>query len=60
MKNRNLDLWDKYSKCDKQTVVVVAVLILSAKLCMADGHFSQVEEDEIYGRSWLIKSNWWG
>ena len=47
MKNRNLDLWDKYSKCDKQTVVVVAVLILSAKLCMADGHFSQVEEDEI-------------
>ena len=47
MKNRNLDLWDKYSKCDKQTVVVVAVLILSAKQCMADGHFSQVEEDEI-------------
>jgi hypothetical protein len=44
MKNRNLDLWDKYSKCDKQTVVVVAVLILSAKLCIADGHFSQVEK----------------
>jgi hypothetical protein len=47
MKNRSLDLWDKYSKCDKQTIVIVAVLILSAKLCKADGHFSQVEEDEI-------------
>ena len=47
MKNRTLDLWDKYSKCDKQTIVIVAVLVLSAKLCKADGHFSQVEEDEI-------------
>jgi len=47
MKNRALDLWDKYSKCDKQTIVIVAVLVLSAKLCKADGHFSQVEEDEI-------------
>ena len=43
MKNRTLDLWDKYSKCDKQTIVIVAVLVLSAKLCKADGHFSQVE-----------------
>ena len=42
MKNRTLDLWDKYSKCDKQTIVIVAVLVLSAKLCKADGHFSQV------------------
>ena len=47
MKNRTLDLWDKYSKCDKQTIVIVAVLVLSAKLCKADGHFSQIEEDEI-------------
>ena len=47
MKNRTLDLWDKYSKCNKQTIVIVAVLVLSAKLCIADGHFSQVEEDEI-------------
>ena len=47
MKNRTLDLWDKYSKCDKQTIVIVAVLVLSAKLCKADGQFSQVEEDEI-------------
>ena len=63
MKNRTLDLWDKYSKCDKQTIVIVAVLILSAKLCKADGHFSQVEEDEIlkviphetYQRSMLLQ-----
>ena len=47
MKNRTLDLWDKYSKCDKQTIVIVAVLVLSAKLCKADGHFSKIEEDEI-------------
>ena len=47
MKNRALYLWDKYSKCDKQTIVIVAVLVLSDKLCKADGHFSQVEEDEI-------------
>ena len=47
MKNRTLDLWDKYSKCDKQTIVIVAVLGLSAKLCKADGHFSKIEEDEI-------------
>ena len=40
-------LWDKYSRADKQTIVIIAVLILSAKLCIADGHFSQVEEDEI-------------
>lgn len=63
MKNRVLDLWDKYSKCDKQTIVIVAVLVLSAKLCKADGHFSQVEEDEIlkiiphesYQRTMLIE-----
>ena len=63
MKNRALDLWDKYSKCDKQTIVIVAVLVLSAKLCKADGHFSQVEEDEIlkiiphesYQRSMLLE-----
>ena len=63
MKNRILDLWDKYSKCDKQTIVIVAVLVLSAKLCKADGHFSQVEEDEIlkiiphesYQRTMLIE-----
>ena len=40
-------LWDKYRKTDKQTIVIIGVLILSAKLCKADGHFSAVEEDEI-------------
>ena len=40
-------IWDKYSKADKQTIVIIAVLVLSAKLCKADGQFSQVEEEEI-------------
>ena len=40
-------IWDKYRKADKQTIVIIAVLVLSAKLCKADGHFSQVEEEEI-------------
>ena len=40
-------LWDKYRKTDKQTIVIIGVLILSAKLCKADGHFSKIEEDEI-------------
>jgi len=41
------DIWDKYRKADKQTIVIIGVLILSAKLCKADGHFSKIEEDEI-------------
>ena len=40
-------LLDKYRKTDKQTIVIIGVLILSAKLCKADGHFSAIEEDEI-------------
>lgn len=41
------DIWDKYRKADKQTIVIIGVLILSAKLCKADGHFSKIEEEEI-------------
>jgi len=41
------DVWDKYRKADKQTIVIIGVLILSAKLCKADGNFSLVEEEEI-------------
>lgn len=40
-------LWDKYRKESKQTIVIVGVLILSAKLCRADGHFSEIEKEEI-------------
>ena len=31
----------------KQTICIIGVLILSAKLCKADGHFSAKEEEEI-------------
>ena len=42
-----IDLWDKYRNESKQTVCIIGVLILSAKLCKADGHFSIQEEEEI-------------
>ena len=40
-------MWDKYRHESKQTICVIGVLILSAKLCRADGHFSEKEEEEI-------------
>lgn len=42
-----INLWDKYRNESKQTVCIIGVLILSAKLCKADGHFSIQEEEEI-------------
>ena len=38
-------MWDKYRHETKQTICVIGVLILSAKLCRADGHFSEREEE---------------
>lgn len=40
-------MWDKYRHESKQTICIIGVLILSAKLCRADGHFSEKEEEEI-------------
>ena len=40
-------MWDEYRNETDQTITVVGVLILSAKLCVADGHFSIREEEEI-------------
>ena len=42
-----IDLWEKYHYESKETICVIGVLILSAKLCRADGHFSEKEEKEI-------------
>ena len=42
-----IDLWDKYRNESKQTICIIGVLILAAKLCQADGHFSDREETEI-------------
>ena len=41
------DLWEKYHYETKQTICVIGVLILTTKLCQADGHFSEREENEI-------------
>ena len=38
---------DKYRHESKQTICVIGVLVLSVKLCKADGHFSIHEEEEI-------------
>ena len=40
-------MFDKYRHESKQTLCVIGVLVLSAKLCKADGHFSIHEEEEI-------------
>ena len=40
-------IWEKYRKESQQTICVVGVLILAAKLCKNDGHFNIQEEEEI-------------
>ena len=40
-------LWEKYRHESKQTICIIGVLILAAKLCKADGHFTKIEEEEI-------------
>jgi len=44
---RGNSMWDKYRHESKQTICIIGVLILAAKLCKADGHFSIHEEEEI-------------
>ena len=41
------DIWDKYRHESDQTITIIGVLILSAKLCVADKHFSIKEEKQI-------------
>ena len=41
------EIWDKYRKESQQTICIVGVLILAAKLCKNDGHFNIHEEEEI-------------
>ena len=42
-----MDIWEKYKSESYQTLCIIGILVLSAKLCKADGHFSQHEKDEI-------------
>ena len=41
------EIWDRYRKESQQTICVIGVLILAAKLCKNDGHFNIHEEEEI-------------
>ena len=45
--NGKNNMWAKYRHESKQTLVVIGFLVLSAKLCKADGHFNEIEEEEI-------------
>lgn len=42
-----MDLWEKYKNETDQTICIIGILILSAKICVADGQFSDYEKDEI-------------
>lgn len=47
MKMESSEIWDKYRKESQQTICIIGVLILAAKLCKNDGHFNIHEEEEI-------------
>ena len=47
MKMETSEIWDKYRKESQQTICIIGVLILAAKLCKNDGHFNIHEEEEI-------------
>ena len=40
-------MWEKYRHESKQTICIIGVLTLATKLCKADGHFSEIEEEAI-------------
>jgi len=40
-------MWEKYRHESQQTICIIGVLILTTKLCKADGHFTTEEEIEI-------------
>ncbi|MDC3111369.1 TerB family tellurite resistance protein [Pelagibacteraceae bacterium] len=40
-------MWDKYRHENKQTICIIGVLILAAKLAKIDGEYSLLEEEEI-------------
>ena len=42
LEEREGKMWDQYRNETDQTITIIGVLILSAKLCMADGHFTSL------------------
>ena len=47
LKKGIISMWDKYRHETKQTICIIGVLTLATKLCKADGHFSEIEEEAI-------------
>ena len=47
LRKGEINMWTKYRHESKQTICIIGVLILAAKLCRADGHFSEIEQGEI-------------
>ena len=47
LNGKKINMWEKYRHESKQTICIIGVLTLAAKLCKADGHFNIQEEEEI-------------
>lgn len=43
-----MNLWELYRGESNATICMVGIIILAVKLCEADGHFSDIEKDEIF------------
>ena len=42
-----MDIWEMHRGESDQTICMVGIIVISVKLCLADGHFSNLEKDEI-------------
>lgn len=42
-----MDIWEMHRGESDQTICMVGIIVISVKLCLADGHFSALEKDEI-------------
>ena len=42
-----MDIWEMHRGESDQTICMVGIIVISVKLCLADGHFSDLEKDEI-------------
>lgn len=42
-----MDIWELHRSESDQTICMVGIIVISVKLCLADGHFSELEKDEI-------------
>ena len=40
-----MDIWEMHRGESDQTICMVGIIVISVKLCLADGHFSELEKD---------------